>query len=410
MIFWMLTGLLTALSLLVLLRPLMTTAKNAPANTAESDLAVYKDQLKEIERDLNAGNLGESQADTARIEIQRRILNTSQEQSASTKGTPLSASTIKFIVGFLTISFPLAGIILYLELGQPGVPSMPLAERNIAAERSAIAQQQNSSRNEEMMGLAQKLEERLKSDPTNLEGWMLLGSTYVEIGAYSKAEGAFRQAMENTPPSAMVYGAVAEMIVAQTEGQVSSEALSLFQKSLELDPTDPRGLFYSGLALSQAGENDNALKFWLKLRQLTFANDPWLQVLDAQIADLAIGLAMDPSEIIASAPAKAPLENPTQAASEQAGPTSEEMASAAELSTEERNEMINGMVDRLAERLKESPNDLNGWLQLIRSYHTLGRGQEIEFALASAENAALQQPNIGLAQDKIMKLKQELGF
>ncbi len=410
MIFWMLIGLLTALSLLVLLRPLMTTPRKAPANTAESDLAVYKDQLKEIERDLNAGNLRESQADTARIEIQRRILNTSQEQSSSTKGTPLSSSAIKMVIGLLTVTFPLAGIILYLELGQPGVPSMPLAERNIAAERSSIAQQQNASRNEEMMGLAQKLEERLNNDPTNLEGWMLLGSTYVEIGAYSKAESAFRQAMENTPPSAMVYGAVAEMIVAKAEGQVTSEALSLFQKSLALDPNDPRGLFYSGLALSQAGENDNALKLWLKLRQVTFANDPWLQVLDAQIADLAIGLAMNPSEIIASAPAKAPLENPTQETSEQAGPTSEEMASAAELGVEERNEMINGMVNRLAERLKESPNDLNGWLQLIRSYHTLGRVQEIEFALASAENAALQQPNVGLAQDQIMKLKQELGF
>ncbi|WP_419902681.1 c-type cytochrome biogenesis protein CcmI [Kiloniella sp.] len=410
MIFWVIIGLLTALSLLVLLRPLMASAQKAPANTAESDLAVYKDQLKEIDRDLKAGNLGESQAETARIEIQRRILNTSQEQSSSTKGTPLTAPAMKMVVGLLTIIFPLAGIILYLELGQPGVPSMPLAERNIAAERTALAQEQNASRNEEMLGLAQKLETRLNNDPTNLEGWMLLGSTYAEIGAYAKAEGAFRQAMKNTPASAIVYGAVAEMIVAQAEGLVSSEALSLFQKTLELDPNDPRGLFYSGLALSQAGENENALKLWLKLRQLTFANDPWLQVLDAQIADLAIALEMNPSEMLASYPAKAPLENPTQATPDQTGPTSEEMASVAELSVEERNEMINGMVDRLAERLKETPNDLNGWIQLIRSYHTLGRVEEIELALANAENAALKQPDVSFAQEQISKLKQELGF
>ena len=179
MIFWILISLLTALSLLVLLKPLLGAPRSAPANTAESDLAVYKDQLAEIERDLNSGNLGEAQAETARIEIQRRILNTSQEQSSSTKGTPLSSSGIKMIVGLLTLAFPLGALVLYLELGQPGMPSMPLGERDIAAERSAIAEQQNASRNEEMMGLAQKLEARLNNDPTNLEGWMLLGSTSV---------------------------------------------------------------------------------------------------------------------------------------------------------------------------------------------------------------------------------------
>ncbi|MFD2205121.1 c-type cytochrome biogenesis protein CcmI [Kiloniella antarctica] len=415
MIFWVLISLLTALSLLVLLKPLLNTPKSAPANTAESDLAVYKDQLSEIERDLNEGNLGESQAETARIEIQRRILNTSQEQSSSTKGMPLSSAGIKAVVGLLTLAFPLGGLVLYLELGQPGMPSMPLAARDIAAERSALAEQQNTSRNEEMMGLAQKLEARLHNDPTNLEGWMLLGSTYAEIGAYSKAENSFRQAMENTPPSAIVYGAVAEMMVARADGQVAPEARALFQKTLDLNPEDPRGLFYSGLALSQVGENDGALKLWLKLRQLTFANDPWLQVLDTQISDLASRVNKSPSEIIASNPAKAPPIVPTQEQSNQEiqpqpGPTAEEMASAAELSAEDRNEMINGMVNRLADKLNKNPDDFNGWLQLIRSYHTLGRVQEIAPAFANAENAALQQPDVQQAQEQIIALKQELGF
>ncbi len=408
MIFWVLIGILTALSLLVLLRPLMASAKNAPANTAESDIAVYKDQLKEIDRDLKAGNLAEAQAETARTEIQRRILNTSQEQSSSTKGMPLSASAIQIVIGVLILTFPLAGIILYLELGQPGVPSLPLAERNIAAERLAIAEQQNTSRNQEMLGLAQKLEARLTNEPNNLEGWMLLGSTYAEIGAFEQAERAFRQAMDNTPPSAMVFGAVAEMMVAQAKGQISSDALALFRKSLELNASDPRGLFYSGLALSQSGDNENALKLWLRLRQLTFANDPWLQVLDAQITDLAVDLKMNPAEVLKSYPAKEPLTPPTAANS--SGPTSEEMASAAELSPEERNEMINGMVDRLAGRLKENPDDLNGWLQLIRSYHTLGRNQEVEQALTNAKAAALKQQDVSFAQAQIKNLEQELGF
>ncbi|WP_085901789.1 c-type cytochrome biogenesis protein CcmI [Kiloniella majae] len=410
MIFWALIGTLTALSLLVLIKPLAKKAETAPADTAESDLAVYKDQLKEIDKDLKAGNIAEAQAEIARIEIQRRILNAGQEQSASTKGQPLSPNAMKGLLGSLIVAFPIAGLALYMYLGQPGIPGMPLAERDITAERMAIAQQQDNQRNTEMMALAQKLQTRLENEPQNLEGWMLLGSTYAEIGQFPLAEKAFRQAMENNPPNPMIFSAVAEMMVAQAEGQVSTDALELFRKTLELNPRDPRGLFYSGLALTQAGANEDALKLWLTLRTYTSAADPWLQVLDAQIVGLANQEKMNPEKLLASYPAQEPTETAEQQAEVQPGPSSEDMAAAAELSAEERTEMINGMVERLADRLSETPDDLQGWIQLARSYHTLDRSSDALEAIKNAEMAAEKQPDAEEAREKIQKLKQELGL
>lgn len=407
MIFWAIIGILTALSLLVLIKPLAKKAETAPADTAESDLAVYKDQLKEIDKDLKAGNIAEAQAEIARIEIQRRILNAGQEQSGSTKGHPLSPKAMKGLLGSLIITFPIAALALYMYLGQPGIPGMPLAERDIAAERMAIAQQQNNERNTEMMGLAEKLQARLENEPKNLEGWMLLGSTYAEIGNFPLAERAFRHAMENTPPNPMIYSAVGEMLVAQAEGQVSSDALELFRKTLELNPRDPRGLFYSGLALTQADANEDALKIWLTLRTYTSAADPWLPILDAQIVELANLEKMNPEKLLASYPAEEPAE---QQGDDQSGPSAEDMAAAAELSAEERTEMINGMVERLADRLTETPDDLQGWVQLARSYHTLGRSSDVLEAIKGAEMAAENQPDAEEAQEQIQKLKQELGL
>ncbi|WP_421779816.1 c-type cytochrome biogenesis protein CcmI [Kiloniella litopenaei] len=409
MIFWAIIGTLTALSLLVLIKPLAKKAESAPADTAESDLAVYKDQLKEIDKDLKAGNIAEAQAEIARIEIQRRILSAGQEQSATTTGQPLSPSAMKGLLGSLIVIFPIAGLSLYMYLGQPGIPGMPLAERDIAAERMAIAQQQNEQRNSEMMALAEKLHTRLKNEPQNVEGWMLLGSTYAEIGQFSLAEKAFREAMENNPPNPMIYSAVGEMMVAQAEGQVSSDALELFRKTLELTPRDPRGLFYSGLALTQAGANEDALKIWLTLRTYTSAADPWLQVLDTQIVELANLVKMNPEKLLASYPAQEPTEE-EQAGEIEPGPSSEDMAAAAELSAEERAEMINGMVERLAERLSETPDDMQGWMQLARSYHTLNRSSEALEAIKNAELAAGKQPNAEEARKEIQKLKQELGL
>ncbi|WP_085907904.1 c-type cytochrome biogenesis protein CcmI [Kiloniella majae] len=410
MIFWALIGTLTALSLLVLIKPLAKKAETAPADTAESDLAVYKDQLKEIDKDLKAGNIAEAQAEIARIEIQRRILNAGQEQSASTKGQPLSPNAMKGLLGSLIVAFPIAGLALYMYLGQPGIPGMPLAERDITAERMAIAQQQDNQRNTEMMALAQKLQTRLENDPQNLEGWMLLGSTYAEIGQFPLAEKAFRQAMENNPPNPMIFSAVAEMMVAQAEGQVSTDALELFRKTLELNPRDPRGLFYSGLALTQADANEDALKLWLTLRTYTSAADPWLQILDAQIVGLANQEKMNPEKLLASYPAQEPTETTEQQGEAQPGPSSEDMAAAAELSAEERVEMINGMVERLADRLSETPDDLQGWIQLARSYHTLDRSADALEAIKNAELAAEKQPDAEEAREKIQKLKQELGL
>ncbi|WP_417455071.1 c-type cytochrome biogenesis protein CcmI [Kiloniella sp.] len=410
MIFWAIIGALTALSLVVLIKPLARKADSAPADTAESDLAVYKDQLNEIDKDLKAGNIVEAQAEIARIEIQRRILNTGQEQSGSTKGHPLSPKAMKGLLGSLIITFPIAALALYMYLGQPGVSGMPLAERDIAAERMAIAQQQNNERNTEMMGLAEKLQARLENEPKNLEGWMLLGSTYAEIGDFPLAERAFRHAMENNPPNPMIYGAVGEMLVAQAEGQVSSDALELFRKTLELNPRDPRGLFYSGLALTQADANEDALKIWLTLRTYTSAADPWLPILDAQIVELANLEKMNPEKLLASYPAEEPEETAEQQGDDQSGPSAEDMAAAAELSAEERTEMINGMVERLADRLIETPDDLQGWVQLARSYHTLGRSSDVLEAIKGAEMAAENQPDAEEAQEQIQKLKQELGL
>ncbi|WP_020594564.1 c-type cytochrome biogenesis protein CcmI [Kiloniella laminariae] len=407
MIFWITIATLSALSLLILLRPLLKNAESAPANTAESDLAVYKDQLREIERDLASGNLASTQAETAKLEIQRRILNASDGQSSTTRGNPLSGSAIWALVWSLVVSFPLIGLLLYFQLGSPDLGGQPFAQRDIAAEQMAIVNQQENARNNEMLMLAEKLEARLQQDPEKPDGWMLLGSTYAELQEFARAEEAFRNAEKYSPASPVIYGAIGEMLVVQNNGQVTNEAIKFFRQSLELDPRDARGLYYSGLALAQSGDNDSALQVWLTLRQTTREDDPWLPVLDSRIGELADNLQLSSEELIATAPALAPESPETQLPT---GPDAEDMAAAAELSSEDRQAMIDGMVDQLAERLKTTPDDFEGWLRLIRSYHTLGRNDDLATALEQAEAAAARQTDVPLAMTQLRDLEKELDL
>jgi cytochrome c-type biogenesis protein CcmH/NrfG len=54
MVFWFVLGLMTAAAIFVVVRPLLARAP-APAADADSDLAVYRDQLAEVDRDLARG-------------------------------------------------------------------------------------------------------------------------------------------------------------------------------------------------------------------------------------------------------------------------------------------------------------------------------------------------------------------
>jgi cytochrome c-type biogenesis protein CcmH len=66
------------------------------------------------------------------------------------------------------------------------------------------------------------------------------------------------------------------------------------------------------------------------------------------------------------------------------GPSTEDVANAADLSDEERGAFITSMVERLATRLADEPDDLDGWLQLARAYTVLGKTSDARDAYTQA--------------------------
>src|SRR5438128_1693850 len=71
MILWVIFALMTAAAIFAVVWPLGRATR---ASAGGSDLAVYKDQLKEIDSDRASGLIGEAEAEAARLEISRRLL------------------------------------------------------------------------------------------------------------------------------------------------------------------------------------------------------------------------------------------------------------------------------------------------------------------------------------------------
>ena len=68
---WLILALMTAAAIFAFIWPLVQNGKAAHSG---SDVAVYRDQLAEIERDRAAGLIAENEAAGAQVEVSRRLI------------------------------------------------------------------------------------------------------------------------------------------------------------------------------------------------------------------------------------------------------------------------------------------------------------------------------------------------
>ncbi len=388
MTFWVVAGALTALAVALLVLPLLRrSGESAPR--AAYDLDVYRDQLAEIAREVERGELRAEQAAAARAEIERRLLaaaeaapaNAESTESGTGQAAPRRALTLGFALA-LALAVPAVAIGLYLALGAPGVPSQPFAERPIPEPppEPTFAQ--------EMGDLAARLAKRLAEDPDNRDGWLLLGRTYVRLGRYEKAAEAYRLAIAHGFGDAEAQSALGEALVAGAGGAVGPEARRAFAASLEKDPADPRARYYAGLALAQDGRPREAIDLWVDLVREAPPETPWRPMVARQIQEASAQLGIEPPALPA-APESTPGTAPGTA---QLGPSAADIEAAGRMDPDEQAAFIRSMVERLGRRLEEQPEDFQGWLRLARAHGVLGEPVKARAALAGAAELVRDLP------------------
>jgi cytochrome c-type biogenesis protein CcmH len=260
------------------------------------------------------------------------------------------------------------------------------------------------------MQLVARLLKRLEADPNNVDGWVLLGRTYLTIGKFEGALAAYRKAMEVGNRHPEIVTDYAEALVLSGKGQVGPEAQGLFEDIAEADPYNPRAGYYLGLGLAQRGNLKAALQAWVDLRAVSPPGSPWLEMVDLQIARAAEDLQVAPWSVKPSAKALALAKTmpapaapaametpgatsarPSAPSTQPPGPSAEDVKAASGMSAADRQTMIRTMVQRLADRLQENPDDLSGWQRLARAYEVLGETEKAKDAHARVEALAKKE-------------------
>lgn len=391
MLFWGIAAVLTAIVTLALLRPVARAWSAEAAAPERHDIEVYRDQLAELDRDLAGGLIEPAQAEVARAEISRRLLaaarksETAEAERKDSAGGGLRRAAMIAVAVFM----PLTAIVAYLELGRPDLPQLPLSARL-----------QAEPENTDIAMLIARAERHLAENPEDGRGWSVLGPIYLRTGRFEDAAGAFRKSIALLGPSPERLANLGEALYSAAGGIVTEEAGLAFQTARELDPQDPRPQFFLAVALAQSGKRDEARAAFNTMIDSAPEGAPWLSAVRSQIAALgAAGLGTAPLDGAGAAPRD---------------PTAADIAAAREMSPEDRQAMIQLMIDGLESRLADNPDNIEGWVRLVRSHAVTGNRIKAQAALDRAFAAfpaggAKNQALIGLAADLGLAASASLG-
>jgi cytochrome c-type biogenesis protein CcmH len=381
---------MSTLAVALLLVPLVLRRRAAAARDAYN-LAVYRDQLAEIDRDVGRGILEAHEAEAARAEIGRRILALAPPVEAAAPGSP----TPLVVAAIAVILLPLTALALYWRLGSPALPDQPYAAR----ERETPTRVTQANPHVDIDAALRQLKTHLQEHPDDLQGWMLLGRSLLGLSRFPEAVEAYRHAVDLSGKRPDIVGDWGEAMVLAANGTVTPAAKEAFQTALADPESAPRSRYYLALARLQASDVKGAVQDWVDLEADSPADADWLPMLRTRIADAAATLGADPATLKTSAggPRKTAPPPPPSAPAMPSGEAVAATAQAtADASPEQRRAMIEAMVARLAARLEQAPDDVEGWARLGRSYVVLNQPEKARDAYAHA--AKLKPDDIGLKQ------------
>lgn len=396
MIFWIVAAAL-ALVTAGLFALALTRRAEDEEHPAAYDLRVYRDQLKEVDKDLARCVIGEEDAARMKTEISRRILAADAQMQKAESGDGDNGRYAKVSAIALGLVVLGGSFGLYTQIGAPGYRDMPLGERAAeAAERRAnrdsqagaetkIPPQPEAQVGAEFLELMTKLRAAVAENPDDLQGQELLARNEANLGNLRAAHEAQARVIDIKGPNATAgdYVLHANLLITAAGNYVSPEAEASLTKALELDPYNNLGRYYMGLMMWQTGRPDATFRIWDQVLRQSPNDAPWVPSIRAVISELAWYAGID---------YKMPEPMPAHTSDGLSDPSAEDVEAAGEMSAEDRQAMIQGMVDQLSDRLATEGGTPQEWARLIGAYGVLGDTERAQAIWGEAQQVFAEVP------------------
>jgi cytochrome c-type biogenesis protein CcmH len=257
-LFWILATVLTVAALLFLFVPMVATRSQREdrisSDVMDAKVSVYRTQLAELEADREAGTISPEQFNTARVDLQRSLLEASEGRKEAVAGGPRrSWRWPAGIVSLLVV--PAVAVLVYQGYGAGASGLDPQRPVEQAAGMDAG-----------MEAAVNALAARLEANPEDPDGWALLGRSLLFLEQPRAAAAAYAQAIRyggsQDPDILVTY---ADLLGSLDGGDLNARALTFVNQALAIEPDHANGLWLAGLAAFRSADYEKSIGYWERL-------------------------------------------------------------------------------------------------------------------------------------------------
>lgn len=267
-----------AVALAFVVLPLLRGRSTQPADAQRAlTLAIHRDALAELDRDLAAGLIDDAQYRISCAELERRVLD-----EAGAAKSPSAKGSGRWVAIVSALMVPVIAVPVYLALGHP---------QAIDAPRSSPPQAEGEVTPEQIQAMVARLAERMKAEPDNAEGWSMLARSYFAMGRFDEAADAYSRLVKIVDGDAQVWTDYADAVAMKQGRNLAGEPEQMLKRALELDPDNVKALALAGSAAMQRGDAAAARVHWERLLTLLPADSPLIQPIKESMGEAAAGSA-----------------------------------------------------------------------------------------------------------------------
>jgi cytochrome c-type biogenesis protein CcmH len=261
-LFWIIAAGMILLPLALVAPVLLRRRQVQSQDRDRQNIAIAREHLAEIEAERKRGMLSDEEFEQARQELEQALLTDLERSEEEIAPLDSSGEGVygRSALGVLALVLPVAALSLYFLLGSPQLLDADAARRLAEAERAG--QNGEAPSIEEMVAT---LRQRLEENPEDAEGWYMLGRSYMVLQRYAQAAEAYEQVHKRVGDHPNVMLALADALTMANGGVLAGRPAELIQKSVELDPDNNTALWLAGMVEEEAGNFEQALRYWRKL-------------------------------------------------------------------------------------------------------------------------------------------------
>lgn len=280
--FWVVAGIFIVGALLFVLPTLLRKKDHQAGGARDStNISIYRDQLADLDNDLRSDILTREQYEQSKRELQQRMLEDIPKGGSMTTATLVAGGNRNVAtIAMVVLAIPLLAVSLYLWLGntraltpQPAVEQMPMPGMT------------DEGGHQNFSAVLENLTARLKEQPNDVEGWVMLGRTYAIMQRFPEAKAAYEKAIAMVPDDAELLTDYADIVAMTNNGSLMGQPLELINKALRLDPRNPKALALAGTAEFEQKRFTQAAVYWEQLLALVPPESDLARSVNSSIAE-----------------------------------------------------------------------------------------------------------------------------